>query len=147
MYDKDFRIHMSKHPERNWSIKLQQAWALRLREKHQHYGNQSNNQFNHSNMVSSRGHSDEPCRRYNRGRCPFGSDCRYDHRCSYCFKMGHAIINFRKLAADKERERACSGYASYRERKESDKGCEHHEYHKRNNGHDMNKTNDSGRKT
>ena len=32
LYDKDFRLHMSKHPERNWSIILQQAWSLRLRE-------------------------------------------------------------------------------------------------------------------
>ena len=32
MYDKDFRIHMGKHPERNWSIILQQAWSLRLRD-------------------------------------------------------------------------------------------------------------------
>ena len=41
------------------------------------------------------------CRSYNRGRCSFGRTCRYDHRCSYCFKFGHAIINCRKLAADK----------------------------------------------
>ena len=33
MYDKDFRIHMSKHPKRSWSIILQQAWTVRLREK------------------------------------------------------------------------------------------------------------------
>ena len=27
-YDKDFRIHMSKYPLRNWSIILQQAWSM-----------------------------------------------------------------------------------------------------------------------
>ena len=26
MYDKDFRLHMSDHPQRNWNIILQQAW-------------------------------------------------------------------------------------------------------------------------
>ena len=31
MYDKDFRIHMGRNPELNWSTILQQAWSLRLK--------------------------------------------------------------------------------------------------------------------
>ena len=29
-YDKEFRMHMSNHPERNWVIILQQAWSMKL---------------------------------------------------------------------------------------------------------------------
>ena len=32
-YDKDFRLHMEKHPERSWEKFLQKAWSVRLREK------------------------------------------------------------------------------------------------------------------
>ena len=30
-YDKEFRIHISHHPERSWSVILQQAWSMRLK--------------------------------------------------------------------------------------------------------------------
>ena len=33
MYDKDFRLHLSKFPKRSWAIILQQAWTVRMREK------------------------------------------------------------------------------------------------------------------
>ena len=32
-YDKEFRIHMSCHPERNWLVILQQAWAMHLKDR------------------------------------------------------------------------------------------------------------------
>ena len=109
MYDKDFHIHMAKHPERNWSIILQQAWSLRLRENKV---NSSSTPYKQGNNGNSGKNSsvDEPCHRYNKRRCPFGSGCCFDHRCSYCFKMGHMIWNCCKLAADIERERARSRY-------------------------------------
>ena len=33
LYDKDFRIHMSNNPERNWGVILQQAWSLCLHNR------------------------------------------------------------------------------------------------------------------
>ena len=33
LYDKEFRVHISKHPQCSWAVILQQAWNLRLREK------------------------------------------------------------------------------------------------------------------
>ena len=31
-YDKDFRMHMGRHPSRNWGLILQQAWSFRLKD-------------------------------------------------------------------------------------------------------------------
>ena len=32
-YDKEFRMHIARHPERSWAIILQQAWSMRLRDR------------------------------------------------------------------------------------------------------------------
>ena len=32
-YDKEFRLHIAKHPQRSWAIILQQAWSMRLRDR------------------------------------------------------------------------------------------------------------------
>ena len=32
-YDREFRIHMSKYPTRNWGLILQQAWTLKMRQQ------------------------------------------------------------------------------------------------------------------
>ena len=128
MYDKDFRIHMGHYPNRNWNIILQQAWSLRLKDKINSGNVQSaqwvaqNSGRNGDHMWDDNGRINEPCRRYNKGRCPFGSDCHYEHHCSYCFKFGHSVLFCRKLQADQERGRARSFDKKSRE-------------HKHNNGH------------
>ena len=66
MYDKDFRIHMSKHPERNWGIILQQAWSLRLKDRVSsgyHHGNHnhSHNSSEGNSKNDSRDKEGEPC--------------------------------------------------------------------------------------
>ena len=33
LYDKEFRMHMSKNPSRSWGMILQQAWSLRLKDR------------------------------------------------------------------------------------------------------------------
>ena len=53
-YDKDFRIHMSRNPNRNWSIILQQAWTLCLRD-HLNSPFQHNNSRDKESMVYGRG--------------------------------------------------------------------------------------------
>ena len=91
IYDKDFRLHMARNPSRNWGVILQQAWSLRLRDiLRQGYA-----------TPTKAGHNNDICRRFNRGRCTYGLRCKYEHRCSYCFKMGHAIINCRKMQAER----------------------------------------------
>ena len=107
MYNKDFCIHMSRNPNWNWGVILQQVWSLRLRDRL----SGTNHTFQNSSFTSPNGgshreqgqKSNEPCRRYNRGKCMAGTSCRYDHCCSYCFKFGHTILTCRKLLADQER--------------------------------------------
>ena len=112
-YDKEFCIHMSKHPERNWGVILQQAWSMKLRDR-LIGGNNGNSSFANSfhSRQSGGGHgaqgeakskSGERCHKFNKGKCKFGTLCRYNHRCSYCFKFGHNILTCRKLVADRER--------------------------------------------
>ena len=43
----------------------------------------------------------EPCRRYNRGKCNFGSNCKYEHRCSYCNRFGHGTVSCQKATSDR----------------------------------------------
>ena len=79
LYDKEFRIHMSKHPRRSWAIILQQAWNLRLQDKVRH----------DSFMSKPKGKSREACKRFNRGKCHSGLACQFEHRCLECGKFGH----------------------------------------------------------
>ena len=110
-YDKEFRIHIANHPERSWSVILQQAWTMKLRDRlNPHYSGGSGGQGGHGNShdnAKGKGQvsTGEPCRRYNKGHCNFGTRYRYDHQCAYapCGKFGYSILNCRKLAADKEK--------------------------------------------
>ena len=79
MYDKEFKMHISHHPQRSWSTILQQAWNLRLREKLR------------LDTFSDRGKfkSKKICKRFNRGKCHNGVSCKYEHKCLECGKFGH----------------------------------------------------------
>ena len=85
-YDIDFRLHMARHPQRSWSVILQQAWNLRLKDRHEfgdrrHHSNGSNNQGS--------GKKRDICFRFNAGKCTYGARCKFDHRCGICGKHGH----------------------------------------------------------
>ena len=87
-YDKEFRRHMGKYPQRCWSVILQQAWSMYLKDRIYHQGDQSrltggNSNFNHSKAQK------EICKRFNKGKCMAGSSCKYDHHCLECGKFGH----------------------------------------------------------
>ena len=89
---------MGEYPNRTWGIILQQAWSLRLKEKHKI----SYDAHRIANLEKLKGGTREICRRFNRGKGNYGIRCKYEHRCSYCFKMGHGIHNCRKAGADKQ---------------------------------------------
>ena len=80
MYDKDFRIHISRNPTRSWVIILQQAWAMRLKDRLS--GRQVRN-------YPEDGRSKDYCRRFQRGKCHLGASCKFEHQCSICGKFGH----------------------------------------------------------
>ena len=101
MYDKDFHLHMARHPEQSWAIILQQAWSMRLRER-LHFNHNNNTPGANKNHKSRLG---EVCRRYNRGRCSYGTSCRYEHRCSFCNKFGHPLIHCRRAQNDRDRDK------------------------------------------
>ena len=101
-YDKDFRDHMSRNKGRSWGIILQQAWTMRLRDRLSlHNNNYEGNRFSpKGNSRDNQKSTKEPCRRFNRGKCSYGTSCIFEHRCNYCFKFGHPIVNCRKMIAD-----------------------------------------------
>ena len=37
-YDRDFRLHLARNPTHSWGIILQQAWTVRLKDKHNSSG-------------------------------------------------------------------------------------------------------------
>ena len=83
-YDRDFRLHMEKFPERSWAIILQQSWSIRLKDKHSNSGG-----------VDMRRRKDI-CYRYNKGKCSYGAKCKFEHKCGICNKFGHGAHNCRR---------------------------------------------------
>ena len=78
-YDKEFHIHMARHPQHSWAIILQQAWNLRLKDKLKH----------ESFLDRGCNKSKEICKHFNRGKCHSGMACHYGQRCLNCGKFGH----------------------------------------------------------
>ena len=86
LYDRDFRLHLSRYPHRSWSVILQQAWTMRLKDRNRNKGN-SGNKNGGGSSRSKKGR--DICWRYNTGRCTFGTSCKFDHHCAICNKFGH----------------------------------------------------------
>ena len=104
LYDREFRIHMSKYPERSWAMILNQAYQMCLKDRHRDAG-YTNSQKNGSGGSSSNStkKNKDICWRYNRGRCTFGASCKFDHRCTICNRFGHGATVCRKAESDHER--------------------------------------------
>ena len=91
-YDKEFQHHISRHPECSWSLILQQAWTMLLKDRLK----SDNHFFQRGSFSGSGGKTNkkdrEPCRHFNRGKCTFGLSCKFDHHCSVpkCGKFGHS---------------------------------------------------------
>ena len=100
-------MHMSKYPTRSWSIILQQAWNLRLRDKLKFEQSGTAAHTSMKGVLPRSGVSQDYCKRYNKGCCTFGQSCHYEHRCYYCGKYGHGVINCRQLKADREVKGDC----------------------------------------
>ena len=96
-YDKEFRLHLSRHPEHSWSVILQQAWTMYLKDRVSNTSAQNNGSAN--SPGGGRGaKSKKICFDFNSGYCSYGSRCKFDHRCGVCGKYGHGTYNCRKVA-------------------------------------------------
>ena len=137
-YDKEFRMHIARHPDWSWAVILQQAWSMILRERV--YKSPDNNFNGGGNITPNHnksGKSTEYCKRFNKGKCNLRSGCMYEHKCSYCHKFGHGLVVCRKLIFDKEK-------GSFN-KKDQSQGHGHHQGHqhgqqghKHGNGHQAN---------
>ena len=111
-YDRDFREHMAHHPLRSWGIILQPAWNLRLNSgaRSSSLASASTYDNSNSNNLQRRDRSKrDVCWRYNRGRCTYGSNCKFDHRCAICAKPGHGAHNCRKMNWDNNNKTSWTG--------------------------------------
>ena len=103
-YDKDFRMHLSLHPKRSWGIILTQAWNMRLREKLSSNGGSGHNSntggrnggYNGGTPGSADKRRRDVCYRFNRGKCTYGLNCKFEHKCALCLKFGHGSHNCRR---------------------------------------------------
>ena len=93
-YDIDFRLHTSKHPGRNWGIILSQAWTMRMHDCIHPMSDKEGNRDGYSTMTPQR--PKKICWKYNQGRCTYGFNCKFDHRCGVCGKSGHGAHICRK---------------------------------------------------
>ena len=100
-YDIDFRLHISRNPERSWGVILNLAWNTRLNEKLKPRGIAestppvANSAAPTPNTYGPNGKK-KLCWKYNRGKCTYGFNCKFDHRCGVCFKFGHGAQVCRK---------------------------------------------------
>ena len=103
-YNREFRLHMSAHPHRNWGIILQQAWSLYLKSGEGISANAPAMQGkNHNN--NSQSDRKKIGYRYNQGKCAYRFNCKFDHHCGICNKWGHGAHSCRKMGMDRGRDR------------------------------------------
>ena len=99
-YDFTFRQLMAQKPWRSWAKTYTQGWNIALRgnlgNPNTHHGSQKPGTSGTSKSVSH-DWRDDCCWRFSRNnKCPKGSSCRYDHKCTYCGGTNHGYNSCRK---------------------------------------------------
>ena len=89
-YDYIFRHLMQQKPNRSWAKTYTQSWTLELNGNEKTEINRQGRQISNSNHPGATGSwKDNCCWKYNRGNCPYGRNCRFEHRCTFCGAYGH----------------------------------------------------------
>ena len=84
---------MEQNLQRSWGIILQQAWALCLNDKL----SVTRQNFDNTSRGTPKEKKPKPCYCFNRGKCNYGNNCKFEHRCLACAKYGHGSHNCRRL--------------------------------------------------
>ena len=108
-YDYTFRQLMAAKPHRSWAKTYTQMWNLTLNEPVKRFNNNDNHAGYNGNNKS--GKLDNTCWKFNKNKCPYSSkECRFEHRCSYCFGSGHGQYNcFKKNGKPNKQKGKSSG--------------------------------------
>ena len=93
LYDRDFRFHLSRYPNRSWAVILQQAWTMRLKDRNKHDNGNQDSQGKGQGKFKGR---KDVCWQYNTGHCLYETRCKFEHRCAICNKYGHGAHNCRR---------------------------------------------------
>ena len=98
-------MHLSRHPGRNWGIILHQVWVLRMKDRVGNKASWSSGNSSYSGSGSSNytltSQAKKICYKYNRGKCTYGFNCKFDHRCGVCGKVGHGAHICRKAKVER----------------------------------------------
>ena len=113
-YDYVFRQLMAANPTRKWSKTYTQMWNLNLCEPLTKVGGTSG-AFGKNNSSTPGGKPDGICWRYNKNKCKYGDQCRYEHRCSYCFKLGHPATKCYKKNGNNSKGKMTGGQTGKQE--------------------------------
>ena len=96
-YDFTFWQLMAAKPWRSWAKTYTQGWNLALRDAHRGGVQTVTHSTTIQNLKKQGGWKDDCCWKYNKNRCTnSSSECRYDHRCTYCGAWNHSFLNCRK---------------------------------------------------
>ena len=103
-YDCTFRQLMASKPWRNWGKTYTQGWNLAFRGSNNNHSQHTpqHNTAARGNFQKQHDWRDDCCRRFNKGKCPRNSsECRWNHRCTYCGGWNHGIAVCRKKNGNK----------------------------------------------
>lgn len=104
-YDRLFRQAAAVNPALDWHRRELDLWLMASYETPNPYQVSSSAQqpFRPSSAPQS-SQSEEPCRRFNRGTCPFiEAQCKYKHICQRCLAAGHVARDCPRLQVPSRR--------------------------------------------
>ena len=105
-YDRLFRQAVAVNPTLEWHRREPDLWLMATSDfaSTSGYPAQPRNTQPATTSGSTHTSSDEPCRRFNKGSCPFTeAHCRYRHVCRQCLGGGHVARDCPKLPVPSRR--------------------------------------------
>ena len=88
-YDFTFRHMMHKKPNRSWAKPFLELWSVSMTEPLPR--GIPGNGGHHSHQSKRKDWRDMCCWKFNKTSCPYGSRCKFEHRCTYCGSYSHPL--------------------------------------------------------